>query len=124
MAQRLDTIRWCDQPELLLPERSRSWHTVPGLSFPWTISVATIVVPNDQLSLAIGKRGQNVRLAARLTSWDIDIITESELEERQKSHAVELTEVAETNKMPSSDLPAKHEISRDNIETSDKKEES
>lgn len=59
------------------------------------------MVPNDQLSLAIGKRGQNVRLASRLTSWDIDIITESEFEERQKEGAAGLTEVAESNKRPS-----------------------
>jgi len=39
---------------------------------------ATVVVPEDQLSLAIGKHGQNVRLAARLTDWDIDILTPEE----------------------------------------------
>ncbi|MDY6913390.1 MAG: hypothetical protein SVT52_02890, partial [Planctomycetota bacterium] len=39
---------------------------------------ATVVVTEDQLSLAIGKRGQNVRLAARLTGWDIDILTPGE----------------------------------------------
>src|SRR6202012_5488524 len=39
---------------------------------------ATVVVNEDQLSLAIGKRGQNVRLAARLTGWDIDILTPPE----------------------------------------------
>jgi len=43
-----------------------------------------IIVPDDQLSLAIGRRGQNVRLACQLTSWDIDILTEgSESERRQ-----------------------------------------
>jgi N utilization substance protein A len=39
---------------------------------------ATVVVDEDQLSLAIGKHGQNVRLAARLTGWDIDILTPDE----------------------------------------------
>ena len=39
---------------------------------------ATVVVVEDQLSLAIGKRGQNVRLAARLTGWDIDVLTPAE----------------------------------------------
>ena len=44
-----------------------------------------IVVPDDQLSLAIGRRGQNVRLACQLTGWDIDILTEgSESDRRQK----------------------------------------
>ncbi|WP_332065345.1 transcription termination factor NusA [Bartonella sp. CB189] len=44
-----------------------------------------VVVPNDQLSLAIGRRGQNVRLASQLTGWNIDILTEQEeSENRQK----------------------------------------
>lgn len=42
-----------------------------------------VVVPDDQLSLAIGRRGQNVRLASQLTGWDIDILTESEESERR-----------------------------------------
>ncbi|MGZ9096718.1 MAG: transcription termination factor NusA [Micavibrio sp.] len=42
-----------------------------------------VVVPEDQLSLAIGRRGQNVRLAAQLTGWDIDILTEAEEQSRR-----------------------------------------
>ncbi len=42
-----------------------------------------VVVPDDQLSLAIGRRGQNVRLASMLTGWDIDIMTEAEESERR-----------------------------------------
>jgi N utilization substance protein A len=44
-----------------------------------------IVVPDDQLSLAIGRRGQNVRLASQLTGWDIDIMTEQDESERRQS---------------------------------------
>ncbi len=43
-----------------------------------------VVVPDDQLSLAIGRRGQNVRLASQLTRWDIDILTEREESERRQ----------------------------------------
>jgi transcription termination/antitermination protein NusA len=43
-----------------------------------------VVVPDEQLSLAIGRRGQNVRLASQLTGWDIDILTEEEESERRK----------------------------------------
>ncbi|MDB5368019.1 MAG: nusA [Rhodospirillales bacterium] len=43
-----------------------------------------VVVPDDQLSLAIGRRGQNVRLASMLTGWDIDILTEAEESERRQ----------------------------------------
>ncbi len=42
-----------------------------------------VVVPDDQLSLAIGRRGQNVRLASQLTGWDIDIMTEAQESERR-----------------------------------------
>src|SRR5712671_6835457 len=42
-----------------------------------------VVVPDDQLSLAIGRRGQNVRLASQLTGWDIDILTEAQESERR-----------------------------------------
>jgi N utilization substance protein A len=42
-----------------------------------------VIVPDDQLSLAIGRRGQNVRLASMLTGWDIDILTEAEESERR-----------------------------------------
>jgi transcription termination/antitermination protein NusA len=52
-----------------------------------------VVVPDDQLSLAIGRRGQNVRLASQLTGWDIDILTEDEESERRQKEFVERTEI-------------------------------
>ena len=51
-----------------------------------------VVVPDDQLSLAIGRRGQNVRLASQLTGWDIDILTEAEESERRQKEFLERTE--------------------------------
>src|SRR5258708_22795261 len=44
-----------------------------------------VVVPDQQLSLAIGRRGQNVRLASQLTGWDIDIVTEQEESEHRQA---------------------------------------
>jgi N utilization substance protein A len=52
-----------------------------------------VVVPDDQLSLAIGRRGQNVRLASMLTGWDIDILTEAEESERRAKETKERTEL-------------------------------
>src|SRR5450755_3499267 len=52
-----------------------------------------VVVPDDQLSLAIGRRGQNVRLASQLTGWQIDILTEAEESERRQKEFVERTNV-------------------------------
>jgi len=51
-----------------------------------------VVVPDDQLSLAIGRRGQNVRLASQLTGWDIDIMTEAEEAERRQKEFAERTQ--------------------------------
>jgi N utilization substance protein A len=50
-----------------------------------------VVVPDEQLSLAIGRRGQNVRLASQLTGWDIDIMTEAEESERRQKEFAERT---------------------------------
>jgi transcription termination/antitermination protein NusA len=62
-----------------------------------------VVVPDEQLSLAIGRRGQNVRLASQLTGWDIDILTEAEESERRQKefagrtlHFIESLDVDET----------------------------
>ena len=50
-----------------------------------------VVVPDDQLSLAIGRRGQNVRLASQLTGWEIDILTEADESERRQAEFAERT---------------------------------
>ena len=52
-----------------------------------------VVVPDDHLSLAIGRRGQNVRLASQLTKWDIDILTEAEESERRQNEFNEKSEI-------------------------------
>src|SRR5881409_2248667 len=52
-----------------------------------------VVVPDQQLSLAIGRRGQNVRLASQLTGWDIDILTEQEESERRQAEFQNRTKV-------------------------------
>jgi N utilization substance protein A len=52
-----------------------------------------VVVPDQQLSLAIGRRGQNVRLASQLTGWDIDILTEQEESERRQKEFAERTQL-------------------------------
>ena len=52
-----------------------------------------VVVPDDQLSLAIGRRGQNVRLASQLSGWDIDILTEAEESERRQAEFAERTQI-------------------------------
>ncbi len=51
-----------------------------------------VVVPDEQLSLAIGRRGQNVRLASQLTGWDIDIVTEADERERRQQEFADRTQ--------------------------------
>jgi len=55
---------------------------------------ATVVVPDDQLSLAIGREGQNARLAARLTGWRIDIKSETEFATEEQEHGYEEDETS------------------------------
>ena len=52
-----------------------------------------VIVPDEQLSLAIGRRGQNVRLASQLTGWDIDILTEKEESERRQEEFRQRTQL-------------------------------
>ena len=52
-----------------------------------------IIVPDEQLSLAIGRRGQNVRLACQLTGWDIDILTEGSESERRQAEMKDISEL-------------------------------
>ncbi|HHT9119430.1 MAG TPA: transcription termination factor NusA [Candidatus Hypogeohydataceae bacterium YC41] len=75
--EKIDIIRWDEAPEILIPNTLKPAEITGILLSPET-KQATVVVPEDQLSLAIGKRGQNVRLASKLIGWDIDIVTEQE----------------------------------------------
>jgi len=60
---------------------------------------ATVVVPDDQLSLAIGREGQNARLAAKLTGWRIDIKNASEMEERRREEEAKLAKALPEEKI-------------------------
>jgi N utilization substance protein A len=75
--EKIDIVRWNESShELIANALMPAKCTQVALCFE--LGGATVVVPEDQLSLAIGKHGQNVRLAARLTDWDIDILTPEE----------------------------------------------
>lgn len=77
--EKIDIVRWSSVPEELLPNALKPAEVSGIVLSPENYS-ATIVVPDDQFSLAIGKKGQNVRLASVLTKWGLDIITESQFE--------------------------------------------
>jgi N utilization substance protein A len=75
--ERIDIIPWTDDPRTLLA-RALSPATVEKIGINEEDKAAMVVVNDQQLSLAIGKKGQNVRLAMKLTGWDIDIISDTE----------------------------------------------
>ena len=75
--EKIDIVRWNDSSKILIANALRPAE-VAEVALCFELGRATVVVTDDQLSLAIGKRGQNVRLAARLTGWDIDILTPNE----------------------------------------------
>ncbi|MCA9287390.1 MAG: transcription termination factor NusA [Phycisphaerales bacterium] len=75
--EKIDIVRWNESSQILI-QNSLKPAEVEEISLCFELGRATVVVRDDQLSLAIGKRGQNVRLAARLTGWDIDILTPEE----------------------------------------------
>jgi len=75
--EKIDIVRWNDSSKILIANSLRPAE-VAEIALCFELGRATVVVTDDQLSLAIGKRGQNVRLGARLTGWDIDILTPSE----------------------------------------------
>ncbi|NLW84660.1 MAG: transcription termination/antitermination protein NusA [Phycisphaerae bacterium] len=75
--EKIDIVKWSDSSQNLIPN-ALAPAKVSEIAICFELGRATVVVTEDQLSLAIGKHGQNVRLAARLTGWDIDILTPDE----------------------------------------------
>lgn len=76
--EKVDIIRWDPSPEVLVAA-ALSPAKVSLVRLNEKNRVARVVVPDDQLSLAIGKEGQNARLAAKLSGWKIDIRSESQM---------------------------------------------
>ena len=84
--EKIDIIPWSEDPlefiaKALSPAKVLKVSAIEGEK------IARVVVPDDKLSLAIGKDGQNARLAARLTGWKVDVKSESKamLEEQQNA---------------------------------------
>ena len=75
--EKIDIVRWNESSQILIGNALKPAE-VQEIALGLELGKATVVVAEDQLSLAIGKRGQNVRLAARLTGWDVDILTPAE----------------------------------------------
>lgn len=82
--EKIDIVKWDENPEIFVAN-ALSPAKVVVVMLQSAQKVANVIVPDYQLSLAIGKEGQNARLAAKLTNWKIDIASESQAAERASS---------------------------------------
>tara|TARA_E500000178_G_scaffold352879_1_gene417323 strand:- start:5650 stop:6558 length:909 start_codon:yes stop_codon:yes gene_type:complete len=80
--EKIDIISWSDEPATFIVN-ALAPAEVTKVVLDEEQNRIEVVVPDEQLSLAIGRRGQNVRLASQLTNWDIDILTEAEESDRR-----------------------------------------
>jgi len=88
--EKIDIIQWnADEPTFIVNALAPA--EVSKVVLDEEADRVEVVVPDEQLSLAIGRRGQNVRLASQLTGWQIDIITESQDSERRQREFAERT---------------------------------
>jgi transcription termination/antitermination protein NusA len=90
--EKVDIIPWSPEPANFIVNALAPAEVSKVLMDEETTK-AEVVVPDDQLSLAIGRRGQNVKLASQLTGWEIDIMTEAEESERRQKETRERTEL-------------------------------
>ncbi|MDH5526541.1 MAG: transcription termination factor NusA [Nitrospirota bacterium] len=78
--EKIDIIAWTEDPQRFIAE-ALSPAEIDRVGITEEEGSAIVIVRDDQLSLAIGKKGQNVRLASRLTGWNLDILSENEYRE-------------------------------------------
>jgi transcription termination/antitermination protein NusA len=82
--ERIDIVRWNDSLPVLIPNALQPAEVEDVIMCPM-LGKVIVLVREDQLSLAIGKMGQNVRLASKLVGWDIDVMTREELDQQLDS---------------------------------------
>ena len=90
--EKIDIIPWSEDPATFIVNALQP-ATVTKVVLDEDARRIEVVVPDEQLSLAIGRRGQNVRLASQLTGWDIDILTEEEESSRRQAEFAERTKM-------------------------------
>ncbi len=88
--EKVDIIPWSSDPAAFIVN-ALAPAEVTKVVLDEDVQRIEVVVPDEQLSLAIGRRGQNVRLASQLTGWDIDIMTEAQESERRQTEFAERT---------------------------------
>ena len=90
--ERIDIVRWNESLQVLIPNALQPAE-IDEVMLCQLLGRAIVLVREDQLSLAIGRRGQNVRLASKLVGWDIEIMTSEELDELIEKAVVGFTRI-------------------------------
>ncbi|MBM4016926.1 MAG: transcription termination/antitermination protein NusA [Planctomycetes bacterium] len=103
--EKIDIVRYNESPQVFIGNALKPAE-VKEILLNRDINRATVLVAEDQLSLAIGKKGQNVRLAARLSGWNIDILTPGEYEQQRSKAAEQLAALADVGPDLAPDLVA------------------
>ncbi len=93
--EKIDIIEWSDDPATLIVN-SLSPSKVVDIFLSYEEKSARVIVPESQLSIAIGKKGENARLASNLTEWKIDIKSSSEVEDFSEDKPAELQSLDNT----------------------------
>jgi N utilization substance protein A len=114
--ERIDIVPWSADPGVFV-SRALAPARVGDVKVNEAENRMTVIVPDDQLSLAIGKGGQNARLAARLTGWKIDLVSKSDEKQRHDAARASRLEVemlglgdATTEKLISAGIETVHEL--------------
>lgn len=112
--EKIDIIPWSEDPRVFIAE-ALSPAVVDRVGINEEEKSALVVVTDQQLSLAIGKKGQNVRLAAKLSNWKIDIISETDYElKRAKEKEIEISQ----SQSMAREMGVEQELANENPESS------
>ncbi len=113
--ERIDIVRFDEDPQVMIPNALQPAE-VDEVILCQEIGRAIVLVGEDQLSLAIGKRGQNVRLASKLCGWDIEIMTQEELEQQIERAVKGFSELDGVNEDLANMLVGEGYLSYDDLE--------
>ena len=118
--EKIDIIPWTDDPRVFIGEALNP-ASIEKVGIDEQKKSALVVVADSQLSLAIGKNGQNVRLAAKLTGWKIDIIssTEYEKEKLERDQEIKAALAEETANIPAEETVGEEEVGQPDEGASD-----
>jgi N utilization substance protein A len=118
--EKIDIIPWTDDPRVFIGE-SLNPASIEKVGIDEQKKSALVVVADSQLSLAIGKNGQNVRLAAKLTGWKIDIIssTEYEKEKLERDQEIKAALAEETANIAAEETVGEEEVGQPDVGGSD-----